>query len=59
MLSLTRKVHPSRTRDLDVPLVIEIDRLHSVKGSTWFSDLSKILADIEADGHWQRQAYAS
>jgi len=27
MLSLTRKVHPSRTRDLDVPLVIEIDRL--------------------------------
>ena len=33
--------------------------VHSAKRSAWRSDLTKILADLEPHGHWQRQAYAS
>lgn len=33
--------------------------VHSAKRSTWLSDLTKILADLELHGRWARQAYAS
>lgn len=33
--------------------------VHSAKRSTWLSDLTKILAELEPHGYWNRQAYAS
>jgi CheY-like chemotaxis protein len=33
--------------------------VYSAKRSTWRSDLIMILADIEANGRWKRQTYAS
>ena len=55
-----------------VPLVIITDspsdslapnlneaRVYSAKRSTWLPDLIKILADVEANGRWKRQTYAS
>jgi CheY-like chemotaxis protein len=33
--------------------------VHSAKRSTWLSDLTEILGDLETHGHWNRQAYAS
>ena len=33
--------------------------VHSAKRSTWFVDLTQILADLEAHGFWNRQSYAS
>jgi CheY-like chemotaxis protein len=33
--------------------------VYSAKTSTWLSDLIEILADVEVDGRWKRQTYAS
>ena len=33
--------------------------VYSAKRSTWLPDLIKILADVEANGRWKRQTYAS
>jgi CheY-like chemotaxis protein len=33
--------------------------VHSAKRSTWLSDLTKILGDLETHGYWKRQSYAS
>ena len=33
--------------------------VHSAKRSTWLSDLTKILSEVEAHGYWNRQAYAN
>jgi len=74
MFSLTRNVRRSRTHDLDATLSVEIDRLdfrsalasnlnevgvHSARRSTWHSDLTNILDELEAHGCWKRQFYAS
>jgi len=33
--------------------------VYSAKRSTWLSDLTKTLADLEARGHWSKQPYAN
>jgi CheY-like chemotaxis protein len=33
--------------------------VYSAKRSTWVSDLTNILAELEKHGRWQRQSYAS
>jgi DNA-binding NtrC family response regulator len=70
-IDFARTLHNSKDWN-KIPLVIITDSpnkslasnlmpagVHSAKRSTWLSDLTKILADIEAQGHWQRQAYAN
>jgi hypothetical protein len=48
MSSLTRNVHRSPTHDLGATLSVEIDR----PGSTWVSDLTNILAELETHRRW-------
>lgn len=33
--------------------------VRSARRSAWLSDLTKILTDLEVQGHWKKQAYAS
>jgi CheY-like chemotaxis protein len=70
-INFARTLHNSKEWN-KIPLVIITDSptqslasnlmaagVHSAKRSTWLSDLTKILAGLEAHGYWQKQAYAS
>jgi CheY-like chemotaxis protein len=70
-INFARTLHKSEDWN-KIPLVIITDSpneslasnlkevgVHSAKRSTWLSDLTKILGDLETHGYWKRQSYAS
>ena len=70
-VNFARTLHSSEEWN-KIPLVIITDSpieslasdlkeagVYSAKRSTWLPDLIKILTDVEANGRWKRQTYAS